>query len=204
MSNTGDIKKYLNFPNGSYITQDSLGNIAFYDSTGTKQLSVDKTSGQIIIYNGNLRHQGTGGFSVFNNINTVGGVGVPPIYAAGAQTLYTNVAPTTLSYTPPATAGVYRLTGYLNALTAGTMTFKVKITYKDAGGNAVTDIPGFYLQNSTAIVAGGNSANTAGRYTMLSYPFSIDNSATAITIQDNAGTYTAGTYYWTPVLEQLA
>jgi hypothetical protein len=129
---------------------------------------------------------------------------IPIIRATGVQTLYTNVAPTTLSYTPPTKAGVYRFSGTLNALTAGTMTWAVKITYKDAGGNSITDVPGFYLQNGTAIVAGGNSANTAGRYTMITAPFSVDNSATAITIADNSGTYTAGTYYWTPVLEQLA
>lgn len=131
------------------------------------------------------------------------GISSQPV-ASGAQTLYTNVAPTTLSFTPPPTAGVYRLSALLDALTAGTMTFKVKITYTDPGGNARTDIPAFYLQNTTAIVAGGNSANTAGRYVMFPHTIAIDNSATAITIADNSGTYTAGTYYWTPVLEQLA
>lgn len=138
----------------------------------------------------------------YNGVSTVG-AGVPPIYAAGAQTLYTNAAPTTVSYTPPATAGVYRISAYLNILTGGTQTFKIKITYKDPGGNAVTDIPDFEQQNSVTLLAGSPGANATGRFWFVAV-IAIDNSATAITVADNAGTYTAGTYYWTPVLEQLA
>lgn len=141
--------------------------------------------------------------SKYGNITTAG-LGAPAIYKAGAQTLYTNAAPTSLSYTPPATAGRYRLSASLNILTGGTLTFKVKITYTDAGGNARTPIPVFVADNSTSLVAGGPAANSTGRLSMVPWEFDIDNSGTAITIQDNAGTYTAGTYYWIPTLEQLA
>lgn len=83
------------------------------------------------------------------------------------------------------------------------MTWKIKVTYKDPGGNAVTDIPDFEQQNSATLLVGSPGANATGRFSFV-WTIAIDNSATAITIQDNAGTYTAGTYYWTPILEQLA
>jgi hypothetical protein len=127
----------------------------------------------------------------------------PSIVAIGVKTLYTNAAPTTLSYTPAPVVGVYRATGCLDALTAGTMTFKIKITYTEPGGNARTDIPLFYRQNTAAVIAGGMTANTADRYIMINHTFQTDASATAITIADNSGTYSAGTYYWIPVLEKL-
>lgn len=149
-------------------------------------------------------HSVSGIFTTYAGIATAG-LGVPGIFAVGAQTLYTNSAPTTLSYTPPATAGVYRIGGTLNILTGGTMTFKIKITYQDAGGNAHSgDIPLFALQNSATLLAGSPGANTTGRYTMLPFEIAIDNSATAITVADNSGTYTAGTYYWVPHIEQIA
>jgi len=123
----------------------------------------------------------------------------------GAQTLYTNAAPTTLSYTPPATAGSYLLGGALNILTGGTLTWKIKMTYQDAGGVAhTTDLPVFQQQGSTTLLAGSPGANVTGRYSMLPFQIDIDNSATAITLADNTGTYTAGTYYWTPWIAQLA
>ena len=142
--------------------------------------------------------------TIYNNDLGANKIGTPQIKAVGVQTLSTNAAPATLSFTPPRKAGVYRLSGQVNLLTASAMTWVVKITYHDPGGNAITDTPGFYLQNGTAITAGGNTTNTAGRYIMIPYTFEIDNSSTAITIQDNSGTYTTGTYYWTPILEQLA
>ncbi len=168
---------------------------------GTPDLSID--SNIYLFANGQTHPTTSGKFAQSYGVN-LAGYGFPHIYAAGAQTLYTNAAPTTMTYTPPLFAGVYRLNGYLNALTAGTMTFKAKITYTDAGGTPRTDIPAFYRQNTAAVIAGGMTANTADRYTMIPYTFSVDASGGAIAIQDNAGTYTAGTYYWTPFLEQIA
>lgn len=139
----------------------------------------------------------------YNNIAT-GGLGIPAIYNAGAQTLYTNAAPTTRTYTPPAAAGTYRLGGSLNILTGGTLTFKIKVSYTDAGGTArATELPVFVAAGGTTLLSGGPAANSTGRFTMLPFEFSIDNSASNIVVSDNAGTYTAGTYYWVPHLEQL-
>lgn len=189
------------------FTKDWIGNettaIAIAAKTGhTINLGVNGSDMLIINQAGTIGVGFPKMMTVYNNIFTAG-IGIPPIYAAGAQTLYTNAAPTTLTYTPPSTAGVYRLSGGLNILTGGTLTFKVKVTYKDPGGNAITDIPVFTQQNSATLLAGGPTANTTGRF-FFSMIFPIDNSATAITIADNVGTYTAGTYYWTPILEQLA
>lgn len=125
---------------------------------------------------------------------------VSVLYATTPQTLYTNVAPTGLSYTPPPTVGVYRITGFLNVLTGGTLTFRIKVTYKDPGGNAITDIPVFTQQNSATLLVGGPTANSTGRFSFTT-SFAIDSSATAITVVDNSGTYTAGTYYYATSLE---
>lgn len=141
-----------------------------------------------------------GKFTTYAGANVVG-PGIVPIPAAGAQTLYTNAAPTALSLAGPP-AGVYMILAHLNILTGATLTFKAKLTYNDAGGNARSDIPVFVQQNSATLLAGGPAANSTGRFS-FSYVFSTDGSAT-IALADNAGTYTAGTYYWDPVLVQLA
>jgi len=154
---------------------------------GTALFGVNATTGLIITYAG----------------NATSGKGIPALFGAGPQSLYTNVAPTTLSYTPPTVAGVYRISGYLDILTGGTMTVQLKVTYHDPGGIARTDIPVLTQQNSTTLLAGSPGANATGRFWFVMI-IAIDNSGTAITIGDNAGTYTAGTYYWDPVLEQLA
>lgn len=166
-------------------------------------LAVVRTAGNDIWGFSNSQYQITNGkLSRYNGIVSAGN-GVPSIYASGALTLNTNVPPTTLTYTPPAAAGVYRLSGYLDILTATTLTFKVLISYTDPGGNARTDIPVFTQQNSATLLVGGPAANSTGRFS-FSYVFAVNNSATAITLADNGGTYTSGTYYWTPNLEQLA
>jgi hypothetical protein len=165
-------------------------NFAFFLPSGTRNFHL---AGQAIF-------EST--FATYNNINTAG-PGLAPIYGVGARTLYTNSAPSQLNV-GGLSAGTYRLSGGLDVLTASTLTVKLKVTYTDAGGNARTDIPGFYLTSgsATAIVSGGNTANTTGRYTMIPMEFTIDGSQPII-ILDNAGTYTTGTYYWVPVLEQV-
>jgi hypothetical protein len=200
------------FDNGMYFDIDSTGAVSLFDNTipGVKLLTI-ATNGTITVISGNLI-LGTGagniqiksgGIGNVNNIPTAGATGFGAIFAAGAQSLNTNVAPTTLSYTPPATAGVYRISGYLDILTGGTMTVQLKITYKDPGGNARTDIPVLTQQNSATLLAGSPGANVTGRFWFVAI-IAVDNSATAITVADNAGTYTAGTYYFTPIIEQLA
>lgn len=185
----------------SMIGNDASNNI-HVNAASNKTVSLD-LGGTPVLYtdsSGNLESLRI--FTLYNNLNTAG-LGLSAIYKTGAQTLYTNSAPTTLTYTPPAAAGSYRLGGTLDILTGATQTFKVKMTYTDAGGNARTDIPVFQQQNSATLLAGGPAANATGQFSMLPYYIDVDNSGTAITIQDNAGTYTAGTYYWTPILEQL-
>lgn len=216
-----DASGNLGFYNGATETaySDNNGNLVFLGAGGglTTQYGLESdvtnfiglnvpSGGSSFRFNSAnstvLRISNGGIINLYNSIATVGR-GIPPIYAAGAQTLNTNAAPTTLSYAPPTIAGVYRLSAVLNILTGGTLTFKIKLTYKDPGGNAVTDIPVFTQQNSATLLAGSPGANVTGRFYIASETFAIDNSGTAITVADNAGTYTAGTYYWVPVLEQL-
>ena len=194
--------------NGNLVILGSTvpaGTLSYYGSGSSSSMRVNAPSGGSVLMqiagNSNYQFLATG-VARFANIASAG-LGVPAIYAAGAQTLYTNVAPTTLSYTPPATAGIYRVSAYLNIITGTTLTFKIKITYTDPGGNAVTDVPDFEQQNSTTLLAGGPTANTTGRFS-FSWPIAINNGAAAITVADNTGTYTTGTYYWTPFVEQIA
>lgn len=112
-----------------------------------------------------------------------------------------NAAPTTVSYTPPATAGTYRLSAFLDVTTATTITFKTKLTYTDPAGSATTDRPGWYLENSGVVTQ--PTANTADRFTTIPYIFGIDNSGAAISLADDAGTYTTCAYRLNTVLERL-
>lgn len=201
---TAAVAGKLSTGGGVTISDDSSGNLAIYGPTGVKIMTLSGTGGLNVGVGGpNFNFAiNNSGLPTKSNGVTLAGQGFPLIVGVGAQTLYTNAAPTTLSVTPASAVGVYRLHGYLDILTGGTLTFAVIIGYTDPGGNARTDVPVFIQQNSTSLVAGGPSANSTGRFT-FTYDFAVDNSGTAITIGDNSGTYAAGTYYWVPILERL-
>lgn len=196
---TGVSPNALSFGSGATAANSSN----YVGSNGNTILNTPTGTSNRLLVNGTFGFGfSAGSIDHFAGIATAG-LGAAAVYASGAQTLYTNSAPTTLSYTPPATAGVYAVLASLDILTGGTQTFQIKITYHDPGGNSRTDIPVFTQQNSTTLLAGSPGANATGRFSFL-WVFAIDNSATAITVADNAGTYTAGTYYWNPQLLQFA
>lgn len=142
------------------------------------------------------------GVNVFAGVNTAG-LGVPAIYTAypsGSQ----NAALTAVgSYTPPATAGRYRVTANVYCTVGTTTTFSVKVNYKDLNGTAHADIlplvsaaaPGVFLTNGLVIAA--------GTYYAMPIEIDIDNSQTPITFS-TVGTFTTVTYFLNTTLEQLS
>lgn len=131
------------------------------------------------------------------------GLGLPGIYTAypsGSQ----NAALTAVgSYTPPATAGRYRVTANVYCTIGTTTSFSVKVNYKDLNGTAHADIlplvsaaaPGVFLTNGLVIAA--------GTYYAMPIEIDIDNSQTPITFS-TVGTFTTVTYFLNTTLEQLA
>lgn len=132
---------------------------------------------------------------------TLVGQGFPLIVAQTSQSK-SNAAPTALSYTPPAVAGTYRASWYLDITTGTTLTFIAKLTYTDPAGSARSANIELLTEGGTSVVAGGPAANSTGQFSGVE-TFAIDNSATAITVVDNSGTYTTGAYRWVVVIEQL-
>ena len=137
--------------------------------------------------------------SKYNNITTAG-AGMTFIVASAATASVAATQTNLINYTPPATAGRYRLS-YTIANTAGTNTGSTTpvFTYKDAAGIAKSyNIPMAQEGSVTWLLA----ATAASKNFSGSFYFSIDNSATAIT-----ATFTiAGTVatFISATLEQLA
>lgn len=110
------------------------------------------------------------------------GVGVPPIYSAPAQSATKTGNFTVLSYTPPATAGTYRVGGVITT-TSSTNTGTVQFTldYVDSQGTTHTAdiIP--------LLDAAGTSATTktgaSKEFHAQGWLFTINNSATAIALK---------------------
>lgn len=138
-----------------------------------------------------------GGITTYNNISTSGS-GIVPVYktysTAGLSALVSNA----INYTPPASAGTYRISVMVNVHTAAAVNMAVTVAFKDAGGNSQSNVMVLSLQGSTTIV--NNMNNTSGIFTG-DYIFSIDNSQTAITLSTTGTTMTA--YDMAASLEQL-
>lgn len=200
---TSAVANIVSLGNGMWIDVDAAGNTTIFSKTGLPYLEVGSDGtftvsnqfGSKLVFSG-----ATATFTKVNGNNVVG-QGTPIIVATSVQN-QTNAAPTTVSFTPPAAAGTYRISSFLDISTGTTITFKNILGYTDANGSAQTDIPVWQRQNSATMLA-APTANTADRFVQLGYPFSIDNSATAITLGDNTGTYTTCVYRYTVLLEQL-
>jgi hypothetical protein len=135
-----------------------------------------------------------------NAIATDGATGVPVVYKTGGPQHNTNAAPASVTYTPPATAGMYRLFIGLLVKTGTTISLTIKVTYTGADGTGKTDVLVFQKENSTTLLT---AVVAADRY-VADHVFLVDNSGGAITIADNSGTYTTCEYYYQPTIEQMA
>ena len=125
---------------------------------------------------------------------TTAGLGHPILVASPATATGLVAANTNfINFIPPAAAGVYEIKWAVDTTTATTDTFTVVVTYKNATGTARSQNSGGFDKAGTSLVAGAiTSVIGAGNYTG-SMMFSIDNSATAITLS-TAGTFTTVTY----------
>ena len=208
---------------GWKIAQDGSGNLGIYDTGGTEigWISEDGSSNiELFTQTGKLLILSSQDFSsklwvgpnvlaasykftTYNGLPTAG-LGVPAIYVSNDQSK-TNAAFTTVSYTPPSTAGHYRMSAELTVTTGTTLTFKAAITFKDENGSATT-LTGVGWRRDTGLntVLSDPTANTTGKYFMVPIDFDIDNSGTAITFQDNTGTYTTCAYKLHVKLEQMS
>jgi hypothetical protein len=221
----------LTTPNGFTVKQDASGNmgiynasaveVAFFDGNGklnflsvnttfpatnpaigndnSNDLKLTANAGVIIL--GNMAWF-AGKIGMFNSISTAG-LGVPAIYAVYSTTGNNIAVTNAINYTPPATAGTYRLTFTVDTRVATTDNFYVVATWKDAAGTARSQTIGGSNAVGSALVAGAIT-NTIGTGTYYgSVLFQIDNSATAITLS-TVGTFTTVTYDLAATLEQLA
>jgi len=136
-----------------------------------------------------------------NAAAALAGFSSPSVIATSIQNAKTNAAPTSVAVTPVSAIGIYEASGYVEVTTGTTIALKVKVTYGSPGGtDPVTDALVFTNQNSATLLT---SLIAAGRY-YFSHQFHTDNSGTAITFADNAGTYTTCVYNLSYVLRRLA
>lgn len=135
--------------------------------------------------------------TAYSNRGTAG-AGLAAIFASfttvGVAALQSNI----INYTPPATAGTYRVSVFVNVRTAAAVNMTVTVTYKDGAGVARSETMPLNQQGTATTVI--NMNNTAARFTGQ-YIFQIDNSATAITVSTTGTTMTL--YDLAVVLEQL-
>jgi hypothetical protein len=153
--------------------------------------TLEPSNGRYTLYNG-------GGVAIVSfPASSPQGQTVPQIVSAPTIATDLAIASTNfINYTPPAVAGAYRLNVIVN-VTAWTTpaTFTIVVTYKDNKGNARTE---------TLNVVRGSTGATAAAITAVDrwyaeIPlFSINNSATAITVS------TSGTFTGTPVYQLQA
>jgi len=142
----------------------------------------------------------SGKATTYNGISTAG-TGVPIVVATYASGSVTSSQSNVINYTPPASAGDYRVSAQVST-TSGTNTgtTTVTITHKSSAGVAITQLPPFTQSNSATLLTAATAASKT--FSMIDYRFSIDNSQTAITVSFTiAGTVAA---YLAATLEQLA
>jgi hypothetical protein len=176
----------MSIPIGNYIIKDGVRYNAAGGVLGSYSISGDLTLGAKVVK--------------VNN-RTTAGLGVAPVFATASSTANNAALTNAINYTPPATAGTYRVSGVVN-VTAWTTpaTFAVNLGYKDASGNARTEVA--HLRR------GSNGADAAAVTAVDRWFFDfaavmVDNSGTAITVS-TAGTFTgAPVYDFAAVLEEL-
>lgn len=135
----------------------------------------------------------------YNNIVT-GGLGVPAIYKEAILSTQTANA-TILTYTPPATAGRYRVSAVITTTSAtNTGTVQITLDYKDSQGTThSTDI--MALMDAAGVIATTKSG-ASKEYHALPWEITINNAATAIVVSvaiTGTVSYTAAA-----TIEQLA
>ena len=187
-------------PSGSsvaYFGASSGGGWVFSATSNSTGYFAFKTNGSTkFIVNG------AGIVSTYDQRSTTGN-GVPAIFASYSTTGQTGAVSNAINYTPPSTAGTYRMGWSVDVTTATTLNFTIVATWKDASGNSISQTLGGFDKSGNALVAGAitNTIGTGVYYG--SVVFSINNGGTAITLS-TSGTFTSVVYNLTATLEQLA
>lgn len=119
--------------------------------------------------------------SKYNGISTAG-LGVPVLYSAPAISATKSANFTVLTYTPPATAGQYRVEGVITTTSStNTGTVQFTIDYVDSQGTTHTaDI--IALQDASGVIA-TTKTGASKEFHAVGYNFTINNSATAIVLK---------------------
>jgi len=161
-----------------------------------------------IIYLGNSTETAYIGFNCTNglvtqyNTRATSGMGVVPVFATTVQKSETAAADVSLvTLTPPAVAGLYRVTVWcdVSAATSGIISFE--ITYHDSNGSAVSAAVFSIFQLGTAAPLTAFTTSAVSRY-YGTVDISIDNSASPISVQwVGGGTTTAKV---SATIEQIA
>ena len=129
--------------------------------------------------------------SLLGKISTYGGIatagkGTAPIYAVTSQKAETGADAALLTFTPPATAGSYRVRFVLSLSAANTATLGWTVTWKDSNGNAQTptNLPLTQSNKSgTAAIPALTFTTSAAANYSGDIDIDIDNSATNIVVQ---------------------
>ena len=177
VNGSGTVTGNLTIGTGSaaYTLAPSSTSLAIKDSSGNTQLSIfPSTNGSSILIGAGIRS--------INGVTTAkgageGGFGVPiVVYDSGTAT---SAATVSLSYTPPATYGTYRVS-IATKNTTGTSCI-CSLAYTDQTGSAIaaTSIPAWTLGS----IAGVLTMNTAGDNYTLDWTFATDNSGSTVTIK---------------------
>lgn len=124
---------------------------------------------------------GTSGVTVFKGINT-SALGLAPIYGSTSQKSETGADANVLTYTPPATAGTYRVRIAISVSAASAATLGVTATWKDSNGHAQAPTNLALTKGGTAAPALTFSAAANDVY-YTDFQIEVDNSATAIVVK---------------------
>lgn len=152
-----------------------------------------------------IKEDANGNIGIFNGAVEVGyfkpnsvGIGLPSILASYSAVGKAALVANAINFTPPATAGTYRLFVQVNVHTAAAVDMNVTLTYKDAGGNAQSYVLPLNISGAVTVYISTNNVTGVFFGELI---FQINNSQTAITVSTTGTTMTL--YDLAVVLEQL-
>lgn len=176
---------------GNNISQATLTGISRVNAAAT-------ITNRVILLGGTVNQFGK--TTTYNNIATAG-AGIAPIVAVTSQKTESGADANVLTYTPPATAGRYRVSFSMAVSAQNSATLGWTCTYKDSNGSAQAATNLSLFRSGVAAPALTFVAATNANY-YASVDIDIDNSATNIVVQLTF-TGTSFTAKVTAVIQQL-
>lgn len=142
----------------------------------------------------------TGTVNFYKQISTAG-IGLVPVYGATSQKTETATADASvLTYTPPATAGSYRVSVNISVSSATSGIIAWTLSWTDSNGTAQANIAMPLFQLGTAAPNTTFTTSVAGNYTGTS-TIDVNNAAAAIIVKWVGGGTTAAKV--SAIIEQL-